>query len=39
MKAVGAVPDNQAAAGRVSGGHRKTNQIPVGKGILLGLRR
>ena len=26
-----------AAASRVSGGHGKTNQIPVGKGILLGL--
>ena len=28
---------DQAAAGRVGGGHGKANQLPVGKGILLGL--
>ena len=29
--------DNQAAAGRISGGDSKTNQFSVGEGILLGL--
>jgi len=36
VKVVGAVPVTKAAAGGVSGGDGKANQIPVGEGILLG---